>query len=212
MKIKSFTFNNFQENTYILYDETNECIIIDPGCYSEEEKKILSEFVINNKLNPLKLINTHCHIDHVLGNQYVSKKWSLDLYLHIDSKPLLEQTKSISKVYGFYDFEESPEPKYYLEHKQIIKFGLQEIIILHTPGHAPGHICLYNKKSNLLIAGDLIFKGSIGRTDLPGGNYETLINSIKTEIIILPENTKIYSGHGPSTILENEKKNNPYMQ
>ena len=212
MKIKSFTFNNFQENTYILYDETNECIIIDPGCYSEEEKKILSEFVINNKLNPLKLINTHCHIDHVLGNQYVSKKWSLDLYLHIDSKPLLEQTKNISKVYGFYDFEESPEPKYYLEHKQIIKFGLQEIIILHTPGHAPGHICLYNKKSNLLIAGDLIFKGSIGRTDLPGGNYETLINSIKTEIIILPENTKIYSGHGPSTILENEKKNNPYMQ
>ena len=158
MKIKSFTFNNFQENTYILYDETNECIIIDPGCYSEEEKKILSEFVINNKLNPLKLINTHCHIDHVLGNQYVSKKWSLDLYLHIDSKPLLEQTKNISKVYGFYDFEESPEPKYYLEHKQIIKFGLQEIIILHTPGHAPGHICLYNKKSNLLIAGDLIFK------------------------------------------------------
>tara|TARA_B100001113_G_scaffold343080_1_gene329999 strand:+ start:258 stop:896 length:639 start_codon:yes stop_codon:yes gene_type:complete len=212
MKIKSFTFNNFQENTYVLYDETKECIIIDPGCYSQEEKIILSEFIINNKLNPVKLINTHCHIDHVLGNQYAIKKWSLDLYLHKDSIPLLKQTKNISEVYGFYDFEESPEPKHYLEHKQIIKFGLQEINVLHTPGHAPGHICLYNKTSNLLIAGDLIFKGSVGRTDLPGGNYETLINSIKTEIILLPENTKIYSGHGPSTILGNEKKNNPYMQ
>ena len=111
MKIKSFTFNNFQENTYILYDETKECIIIDPGCYSQEEKKILSEFIINNKLNPVKLINTHCHIDHILGNQYASKTWNLDLYIHKDSIALLEQTKSISDVYGFYDFEESPKPK-----------------------------------------------------------------------------------------------------
>ena len=212
MKIKSFTFNNFQENTYILYDETKECKIIDPGCYRQEEKKILSEFIINNKLNPIKLINTHCHIDHIFGNKYICKKWNLDLHTHANSLRLLSEAKNISHIYGFNDYEESPKPNFFLKNNQVIKFGKQKFKVLFTPGHSPDHICLYNKEKNLLIAGDLIFKESIGRYDLPGGNYDTLIQSIQEQIMCLPNNTEIFSGHGPSTILGNEKKNNPYIQ
>ena len=209
MKIKTFTFNSFQENTYILYDETKECIVIDPGCYTEEEKEVLSKFINNNELTPVKLINTHCHIDHIFGNKYVSEKWNLDLYAN--SLILLKEAKSISNLYGFNNYEDSPKPKFLIENNQIIKFGKQQLKVLYTPGHSPDHVCLYNKENDLLIAGDLIFKESIGRYDLPGGDYDILINSIKEQIICLPDNTKIFSGHGPATLLEYEKKNNPYL-
>ncbi len=212
MEIKTFTFNPFQENTYIIYDTTNECIIVDPGCYTSKEKAILKQFITKNKLKPVKLINTHCHIDHILGNKFVSEEWNIDLYMHKEDLLLLENASNIAEIYGFEDYEPSPLPKYFLSQKKKITFGKSNFNVLFTPGHAPGHICLYNKKNNILISGDLIFQKSIGRTDLPGGDYETLINSIKKNILPLPDETQIFCGHGPSSILNFEKQHNPYLK
>ena len=211
MNIQTFTFNPFQENTYVLYDNTKECIIIDPGCYTREEEALLANFINKNQLNPVKLINTHCHIDHILGNKFVCKKWNINLFTHKEELDLLEASEEISKMYGFEDYNLSPMPKKYLYAGQKIKFGEISLEILFCPGHSPGHICLFCKKNNILIAGDVIFKGSIGRTDLPGGDYKVLLESINKEIICLPNETQIYSGHGPSTVLSEEKKHNPFI-
>ena len=212
MKIKSFTFNPFQENTYIIYDKTKECLIVDPGCYTEEEKNILKEFITKQKLTPTKLINTHCHIDHILGNKFVHQQWEVPLYIHKADLPLLENAKKISEMYGFENYEDSPLPQHYLEEENIITCGKSNFNILFTPGHAPGHICLLNKKNNIIISGDVIFKNSIGRTDLPGGDHNTLINSIMKKIFPLPDETQIFCGHGPITSLGSEKKYNPFLQ
>ena len=212
MKIKSFTFNPFQENTYIIYDKTKECLIVDPGCYTEEEKNILKEFITKQKLTPTKLINTHCHIDHILGNKFVHQQWGVPLYIHKADLPLLENAKKISEMYGFENYEDSPLPQHYLEEQNIITCGKSSFNILFTPGHAPGHICLLNKKNNIIISGDVIFKNSIGRTDLPGGDHNTLMNSIMKKIFPLPHETQIFCGHGPITSLGSEKKYNPFLQ
>lgn len=211
MKIKSFTFNLFQENTYVIYDETKECIIIDPGCYTEEERNTLKNFIISKELKPVKLINTHCHIDHILGNKFASRQWNIELYSHKAELPLLENSSEIGKIYGLEDYEGSPYPKKNLSDGDILTFGKSSFEILFTPGHSPGHICLYNKKNNLIIAGDVIFQKSIGRTDLPGGDYDTLIQSINNKLLPLPNETKIFCGHGPSTNLGSEKKHNPFL-
>ena len=212
MNIKSFTFNPFQENTYVVYDESKECIIIDPGCYAAQEQEDLKRFIDEKALAPVKLINTHCHIDHILGNQFVSEKWNLELYMHKLEIPLLEKASEIGEMYGLKEYKGSPFPKHFLDEKDILTFGKSKFNILFTPGHAPGHICLYNKENNLLVAGDVIFQGSIGRTDLPGGNHETLINSIITKLFPLPNSTQIFCGHGPSTNLGYEKEHNPFLQ
>ncbi len=212
MQVKSFTFNPFQENTYVLYDKSKECIIIDPGCYEKNEQLELQTFIQENQLKPVKLINTHCHIDHILGNQFVSDKWSLKLYMHEADLPILENAREISKAYGLQNYTGSPYPEDFLEDGDVLKFGNTSLDILFTPGHAPGHICLYNKEKKILIAGDVIFKGSIGRTDLPGGNFETLINSIQEKLFPLPNEMQIYCGHGPETTLAHEKESNPFLQ
>ena len=212
MNIKSFTFNPFQENTYIIYDDTKECIIIDPGCYTKEEKKILKEFILNEGLKPMKVVNTHCHIDHILGNKFVIEEWDLELYIHKEDLSLLENAGNIGKMYGLENYEESPLPQHFLSKGDIIVCGNNKLEILFTPGHAPGHICLYNKENNILLAGDVIFQRSIGRTDLPGGDHAKLINSIITQLFPLPNETQIFSGHGPSTNLGYEKGNNPFLK
>ena len=212
MKIKSFAFNPFQENTYVVYDETKECIIIDPGCYTDKERDELRRFITSEGLKPVKLINTHCHIDHVLGNKFVSELWDLELYMHKEDLPLLENAGNIGKMYGFEDYEGSPYPKHFLAQDDTLTFGESSFKILFAPGHAPGHICLYSKEDNLVIAGDVLFQGSIGRTDLPGGDHNTLINSIKTQLFPLPNETQVFCGHGPSTNIGYEKKNNPFLQ
>lgn len=212
MKIKSFAFNPFQENTYVVYDDTKECIIIDPGCYTAKERHELTSFITSEELKPVKLINTHCHIDHVLGNKFVSELWSLELYMHIEDLPLLENAGNIGKMYGLKDYEGSPYPKHFLAQDNTLTFGESSFKILFTPGHAPGHICLYSKENNLLIAGDVLFEGSIGRTDLPGGDHSTLINSIITQLFPLSNETQVFCGHGPSTNLGYEKENNPFLQ
>ena len=212
MKIKTFTFNPFAENTYVVYDEkTKDCIIIDPGCYDSDEEKMLFNFISSKKLIPKRLINTHCHIDHIFGNNFVMKNWNIKLFTHKKEEELLNQSQNIAKSYGFENYQPSPKADYFIDENDNIKLGKEKFKIFFTPGHSPGHICLYNKKYNFLISGDVIFMNSIGRTDLPGGNHKTLIESINTKIINLPEETTIYCGHGPSTTLVNEKINNPFL-
>lgn len=211
MTVDFFTFNPFQENTYILSDETKQCIIIDPGCYDSNEKDELAAFIENQKLKPVKLINTHCHIDHVLGNKFIADKYNLQLELNFLEIPLLRAVGNYASMYGIY-CDPSPEPFALLKEGDVLKFGNTSLQILLTPGHSPGSICLYNEKEKLLIAGDVLFQMSIGRTDLPGGDYDTLIKSIREKLFILPDDVKVCPGHGPATTIGFEKKNNPFLQ
>ena len=211
MNIKIFTFNQFFENTFIISDSTNECIIIDPGCYDKKEKQILQDYILSNNLVPTRLINTHCHIDHILGNNFVSKTWDLELEIHHKDIDLLKNSKNIADLYGFVNYEKSPITNKYLVEGDIIEFGKSKLEVLFTPGHAPGHISLYSKNENFIISGDVLFNNSIGRTDLPGGNYSTLIDTIKSKILCLDDSTVVYCGHGPSTTVGKERINNPFL-
>ena len=211
MNIKIFTFNQFFENTFIISDSTNECIIIDPGCYDKNEKQILQDYILSNNLVPTRLINTHCHIDHILGNNFVSKTWDLELEIHHKDIDLLKNSKNIADLYGFVNYENSPITNKFLVEGDIIEFGKSKLEVLLTPGHAPGHISLYSKNENFIISGDVLFNNSIGRTDLPGGNYSTLIDTIKSKILCLDDSTVVYCGHGPSTTVGKERINNPFL-
>lgn len=212
MKLKSFTFNQFYENTFIVSDSTNDCIIVDPGCYSNDEKNILKKYIDNNNLNPVKLINTHCHIDHILGNKFVAKTWRLNLESHQNDIELLENSAEIARLYGFIDYEKSPSTTQFLNEGDIVEFGNSKLKILYTPGHAPGHISLYSKEEKFIISGDVLFNNSIGRTDLPGGDFNVLIESIKTKILCLDDDTVVYCGHGPATTVGYERANNPFLK
>lgn len=211
MNIKIFTFNQFFENTFIISDSTNECIIIDPGCYDKNEKQILQDYILSNNLVPTRLINTHCHIDHILGNNFVSKTWDLELEIHHKDIDLLKNSKNIADLYGFVNYENSPITNKFLVEGDIIEFGKSNLEVLFTPGHAPGHISLYSKNENFIISGDVLFNNSIGRTDLPGGNYNTLIDTIKSKFLCLDDSTVVYCGHGPSTTVGKERINNPFL-
>ena len=212
IEVETFTFNNFEENTYLLFDQTKECIIIDPGCYDSTEQIALKSFIEKNSLNPTRLINTHCHIDHVLGNQFVAKTWGLDLEIHPSDLPTLNSVKTYCQLYGFHNYEESPDPSVFLNEGDIIKFGHHQLEVLFTPGHAPGHIVLYCDKHQFVIGGDVLFQNSIGRTDLPGGDYDTLIRSIKEKLLTLDDKTIVYCGHGPNTTIGTEKRYNPFLK
>ena len=211
MNIKIFTFNQFFENTFIISDSTNECIIIDPGCYDKNEKQILQDYILSNNLVPTRLINTHCHIDHILGNNFVSKTWDLELEIHHKDIDLLKNSKNIADLYGFVNYKNSPITNKFLVEGDIIEFGKSNLEVLFTPGHAPGHISLYSKNENFIISGDVLFNNSIGRTDLPGGNYNTLIDTIKSKFLCLDDSTVVYCGHGPSTTVGKERINNPFL-
>lgn len=210
IKIQTFVFNGFQENTYLLYDETNEAVIIDPGCYSSTEQTELIDFVTKNNLNVIKLLNTHCHIDHVLGNNFVCKKFNVDLYIHELDLATLHATTEYGHLYGF-NIDKSPEPTHFLNDGDKITFGNSTLDVLFTPGHAPGHVVFVNHEQKFVINGDVLFKGSIGRTDLPGGNHNTLIDSIKTKMFALPDDFIVHTGHGPTTTIGYEKKYNPFL-
>lgn len=207
--IKSFTFNPFQENTYVLYDDSNEGIVIDPGCYEREEKEELKDFILSEKISVKLLLNTHCHVDHVLGNKFVKEYFKVPFLIHQIEESVLRSVKAYGPAYGFNNYEET-EPDSFISENDVIKFGNTELSILFVPGHAPGHIAFYSSKHSFCIAGDVLFYRSIGRYDLPGGDYDTLINSIHTKLFTLPENTIIYPGHGPTTTIKDEKKLNPF--
>lgn len=210
ISIQPFIFGPFQENTYVLYDETNECIVIDPGCYDNNERNELVAFIEKKSLKPVKLINTHCHLDHIFGNGYIAEKYNLKLEINKNDKPVLDSFLMTASLYGL-NAEPSPQPSVYLEEGDIIKFGNSTLDIVFTPGHSPGSITFYNKDQKFMIAGDVLFYGSIGRTDLPGGNHATLISSIKNKLLPLGDDFKVYSGHGPSTTIGFERMNNPFL-
>ncbi len=210
ISIHTFTFNPIQENTYILSDETKQCVIIDPGCYDASERAILANFIADNKLTPVKLINTHCHLDHVFGNGFVAEKYNLQLEINKNDQYVLDTYLTVAGLYNMVA-QPSPAPSVYLEEGDLIKFGNSVLEILFTPGHSPGSISFYNKQQKFVIAGDVLFYGSIGRTDIPGGNHETLIHSIKTKLLTLEDDYKVFSGHGQATTIGFERNNNPFL-
>lgn len=210
VKVVSFTFNPFQENTYILYDETKECIIFDPGCSNAAEKQELTSFIEQNELKPVRLINTHCHLDHILGNGFIANKYNLSLEIHKGELPVLAHAPKSAAMYGV-AIEPSPKPTKFIEEGDIITFGNAQLIAILTPGHSPASLSFYCAQDNFVIAGDVLFHGSIGRTDLPGGDFNTLIESIKKKLLILPNETKVYPGHMQPTTIGFEKEHNPFL-
>jgi hydroxyacylglutathione hydrolase len=209
ISIQSFVFNPFQENTYVIYDGTKECVVVDPGCYDEHEENELADFVDDNRLHVKMLLNTHCHIDHILGNAFVKEKYKTKLYLHPTEEFVLNAQKILAPHYGMHLYQES-KPDAYLKEGDLVEFGDQKFSVLFVPGHSPGHIAFYNEKESVVLAGDVLFQNSIGRTDLPGGNFNTLINSIHQKLFTLPDDVVVYPGHGNETSIGIEKKTNPF--
>jgi len=211
-EVYKFTFNPFQENTYIVADATGECVIFDPGCYDQGEKKQLKDFIESKELKPVRLINTHCHLDHIFGNKFVAETYNLELEIHKGEVPVLEAVPMVCMRYGLPLPEESPKAGRFIEAGEIIEFGETKLKTLFTPGHSPASISFYCSENEFIIAGDVLFYESIGRTDLPGGDFATLINSIKTEFFSLPNDTKVYPGHGPATTVGHEMLFNPFVK
>ena len=211
MTIKTFTFNPFQENTYVLYDETNEAIIIDAGCLNLNEKNTLYQYIEQNKLILKRVLNTHLHLDHQFGNKYLYTTFGLKPEANIEDEYLLENVVAQAQTFGLSINEAAQELGAYLNENQTIVFGNSSLITIHVPGHSPGSIAFYSEKEGFVIVGDALFQGSIGRTDLPRGNYATLILSITKKLLTLPDSTIVYCGHGPTTTIGYEKINNPYL-
>ncbi len=208
--VKVFTFNPVQENTYLLYDEKGRCAIVDPGCYYDEEKETLASFIKENGLTPTLLLNTHCHLDHVFGNQWVSEKYGLKLHLHKNEKPVLDHATASGLMWNL-PFDNYKGDLEYLREKDSLTLGEDTLEILFVPGHSPGSVAFYCKEQQFIISGDVLFRTSIGRTDLPGGDYSTLVNSIHSQLFVLPEETIVYPGHGEPTSIGYEKKHNPFV-
>lgn len=212
MSVKSFAFNPVQVNTYVLYDDTKECIIVDPGCFFPQEKEILSKFIKDNELKVVRIINTHLHFDHTLGLNYTLETFGLQTEAHQDDEFLLEQLPQQLEMFGFgKQTEPTPQLGKYLNENDIIEFGNQKLKAIHVPGHSPGSLVFYNEAEGYAIVGDVLFNGSIGRTDLPKGDMHQLLDGIRTKLFILPENTIVYSGHGPATSIGKEKTTNPFF-
>ncbi len=211
--VKTFQFNPFQENTYLLYDESKACAIIDCGCLFDNEKQKLKNFIQQYELKPTRLLNTHLHIDHILGNRFAYEQYGLKLEAHRSDEFLLQQMRVQAQMFGIpMQADEEPMPiGNYLNEGDNVAFGNSELEILHVPGHSPGSLVFYSKSDNLLFTGDVLFEESIGRTDLPGGNYGDLIHGIQQKLFVLPPETIVLPGHGDSSTIEHEKKYNPYL-
>lgn len=210
IQIQQFTFNAYQENTYVLFDDTRECVIIDPGMYESAEENELVAFVKANDLTPVLLLNTHCHIDHVFGNKFVFDQWGLKPQFHEGELVVLQTVPGYAPGMGF-RYAMSPNPDVFLKEGDLIKFGDSELEVILAPGHSPAHVCFYAKDSNFLIGGDVLFYGSIGRTDLPGGNHQQLLSSISEKLFVLPPDCEVHPGHGQPTTIGFEKANNPFF-
>jgi len=211
LTIKTFTFNPYQENTYLLYNESGNAIIIDPGMYGEQDQQELLAFIASNNLKPTLLLNTHCHIDHVLGNSFVHENFGLLPQFHEGEVPILVAVQNYAPQMGIrYDI--SPIGETFLNEDDTIYLNNDELKVILAPGHSPAHICFYSANQKFLIGGDVLFRNSIGRTDLPGGNHQQLLDSIKTKLYTLPDDTIVYPGHGPSTTIGFEKNSNPFIR
>jgi hydroxyacylglutathione hydrolase len=211
LTVKSFVFNPVQENTYVLSDEKDACCIIDPGCYFGHERVSLEEYIEQQGLSPQFLLNTHCHLDHVFGNKFVYDTWDLPLHLHEKERPLLEQAPESGLQFGL-PFENYRGPLVFLVPGQRVSLWDAELEILFLPGHSPGSLGFYCEAQGFLLGGDVLFRGSIGRTDLPYGDHAGLLQSIREELWPLPDEVIVYPGHGEPTTIGWERKNNPFLQ
>jgi hydroxyacylglutathione hydrolase len=211
MEIQIFVFNPVQENTYVLWDETGECAIVDAGCCCQQEFDKLDHFIRSKNLKPVKLINTHCHFDHIFGIERCREKYNLEWEAHFNDFFLVEGAESQAAMFGF-SIPPVATPEKKLDENQTVCFGNSCLKVIHVPGHSPGSICFYEEKSQILLTGDVLFYGSIGRTDLPSGDYEALITGIKTKLLVLPAEVDVYPGHGPATTIGDEKTRNPFLQ
>jgi hydroxyacylglutathione hydrolase len=210
LKVQSFTFNPFAENTYIVYDEMCNCAIFDPGMYNASEQMELVQFIEKHQLKPQYLINTHCHIDHIMSNTFISEKYNLKLMAHQNEVQILSMGKASAAMYGL-SYHLSVEITQFIDERDVIILGNDALEIRFVPGHSPGSLCFYSATGQFVVSGDALFQQSIGRTDLPGGDHSTLIGSIKSELMSLPDETIVFSGHGPETSIGDERVNNPFL-
>jgi hydroxyacylglutathione hydrolase len=202
--VQLFTFNTFSENTYVIYDDTRTCAIVDPGCYEQHEQETLSAFIEEHALRVTHLINTHAHIDHIVGNHYIKATYNVDLALHQQEVSTLQAAIQYAPYYGFSAYRPIEAAKL-LTAGDAIQVGDAALSVLHVPGHSPGHIALYNQQANVCLSGDVLFRGSIGRTDLPGGDHTLLLQSIHQQLFPLGDKVVVYPGHGPTTTVGKEK-------
>lgn len=209
--VETFSFNPYSENTYLVYNEDKACVIIDPGMYEGYEQTALAKFIKDNDLKPETLLNTHCHLDHVFGNKFIFDTYGLKPQFHQGELPILQAVPSYAPSMGFTHYELSPLPEKFLPEQGEVPIGDTALQIIFAPGHSPAHLCFYHEASKFLIGGDVLFQGSIGRTDLPGGNHKQLIENIKNHIFTLPDDVVVYPGHGPSTTIGFEKAHNPFF-
>ena len=211
ISIEIFVFNPFMENTYILHDRTGECIIVDAGCYAQSEKQELDKYIQGSNLRPVGLVNTHGHIDHVLGVAYLMDRYGIPFNIHHKERKILKAIPTQANFFGL-DPCPVPEPGSFLEDADSVFFGESALKAIHVPGHSPGSLALLSINDNFLLAGDVLFRGSIGRTDLPGGDHDTLIESIHTKLMVLDPDTKVYPGHGQDTSIKTERDHNPFLR
>ncbi|HRH69806.1 MAG TPA: MBL fold metallo-hydrolase [Flavobacteriales bacterium] len=210
LRIAKFTFNPFQENTYVLHDG-KQAIVIDPGCWNGQEERELETYLTDNALTPVRLVLTHGHIDHILGCAWMHKKYGLLPQIHLKDLPTLKSGERAANMYGI-PYNVSPDPEVYLTEGGTVQLGDHRLEILWVPGHAPGHIALHCAAQHFVISGDVLFLNSIGRTDLPGGDTDTLLRSIRDQLFPLGDDVTVYSGHGPETTIGREKRNNPFLR
>ena len=211
MLIQKFIFNDFQENTLVISDDKKNCVVVDPGCYYPEERQELESYISQNDLTPLALLNTHCHIDHILGNAWFVDRYNVPFYMHEADLVTLNAVPSYAPMYGFVGFEPSPQPTNLVNHGDVLVFSDMKFEVLYGPGHAPGHVAFYSKEHSVVINGDILFKGSFGRFDLPNGDLPTLKKTITERMFGLPDETVVYCGHGPETTIGAERYTNPIL-
>jgi len=211
LKIKKFIHNTFMVNSYILWDETGKAILIDAACYEPQEEEEIKNFITSNNLTLVRNLNTHCHIDHVLGNNFIARQYNIFPEYHEKSKPLFHVLKEIGSSFGFV-IKAVPPPARFLEDEEVVTWGNSSLRVFYTPGHADGSVCFYQDKEGFVITGDVLFKDTIGRTDLPSGDFDLLMASIRERLFTLPPDTVVYPGHGPDTTIGYEIENNPFIR
>ncbi len=211
LNIVFFTFNAFEENTYIIINDQKQCWIVDPGMYGPDEVAQLITYITDKQLQPQGIINTHAHIDHIFGVQALMDKYNIPFSLHQQETPVLNMAAGSATIFGF-ELRKAPTPTSYIQEGQPLQLGDDTLQVFLTPGHSPGSISFYYPKGNWVISGDVLFSGSVGRTDLPGGSFEVLANSIRTQLFTLPGDTTVLPGHGPATRIAQEKVHNPFLK
>ncbi|MBR6593194.1 MAG: MBL fold metallo-hydrolase [Prevotella sp.] len=213
LNIKTFVFNPFQENTYVVSDDRNEAVIIDCGAFFNEERKELTDYIDKNNLKVVHLLSTHGHIDHNFGNNTIADYYNVRPEVHKADAGLMRRLSEQALAFCNFHLEyDMPEVSDYLNDGDIIRFGNHEIKVIHTPGHSPGSTVLYIADEDVAFSGDTLFMMSIGRTDLEGGSFSDIQKSLLRMIKELPDNTKVFPGHGPQTSIAKEKLHNPYIR